>query len=150
MYIAHKREIDKEIQTINSHSLGVVKQAEKFASRLNFENIVMIAALLHDAGKMNDNFYAVHRPLWRAWIEMHTTMNSTRRRHRRKKGYFSDDVTLDVIYVFRNSKCEIGFCECSLSYYEKAITAALNCTKAPKNSCLHCAFIQKSHNSVIL
>lgn len=56
MYIAHKREIDKEIQTVNSHSFGVVKQAEKIVSRLNFANIMRIAALLHDAGKMNDDF----------------------------------------------------------------------------------------------
>lgn len=56
MYIAHIRETDGEIQTVDSHSRGVVKLAEEFSSGLKLSSIMRLAALLHDAGKMNDDF----------------------------------------------------------------------------------------------
>lgn len=56
MYIAHIREQDGEIQTVNSHSAGVMKLAEKFSSELKFSGIMRLASLLHDSGKMNGDF----------------------------------------------------------------------------------------------
>ncbi|MDE7400256.1 MAG: CRISPR-associated helicase Cas3' [Oscillospiraceae bacterium] len=56
MYIAHIRETDGEIQTVDSHSYGVMKQAKKFSWGLKISNIMQLAALLHDAGKMNGDF----------------------------------------------------------------------------------------------
>lgn len=56
MYIAHIRETDQEVQTVGSHSRGVMKLAEKFSSGMNFSSIMRLAALLHDAGKMNGDF----------------------------------------------------------------------------------------------
>ncbi|MCM1328648.1 MAG: CRISPR-associated helicase Cas3' [Ruminococcus sp.] len=56
MYIAHIRETDGEIQTVCSHSRGAAELAEKFSSGLNFPGIMRLAALLHDAGKMNRDF----------------------------------------------------------------------------------------------
>ncbi|MCM1023036.1 MAG: CRISPR-associated helicase Cas3' [Prevotella sp.] len=56
MYIAHIRETDGEIQTVGSHSRGVAELTEKFSSGLNFPGIMRLAALLHDAGKMNRDF----------------------------------------------------------------------------------------------
>lgn len=56
MYIAHIRETDGEIQTVGSHSFEVMKLAEKFSSGLKFSSIMQLAAVLHDSGKMNDDF----------------------------------------------------------------------------------------------
>ena len=56
MYIAHIRETDGEIQTVSSHSYGVMKKTERFSLGLKFSNIIQLAALLHDAGKMNGDF----------------------------------------------------------------------------------------------
>lgn len=56
MYIAHIRETNGEIQTVVSHSEGVMELAEKFSLGLKFSNIMQLAAILHDAGKMNGDF----------------------------------------------------------------------------------------------
>lgn len=56
MYIAHIREQDGEIQTVNSHSVGVMKLAERFSSDLKLSSIMRLASLLHDSGKMNGDF----------------------------------------------------------------------------------------------
>lgn len=51
MYIAHIKETDGEIQTVESHIKGVMQLAEKFSSELNFSSIIKLAAILHNAGK---------------------------------------------------------------------------------------------------
>lgn len=56
MYIAHINETERKIQTVEAHSRGVMELAEKFSSELKISSIMRIAALLHDAGKMNDDF----------------------------------------------------------------------------------------------
>lgn len=56
MYIAHIRKSDGEIQTVDAHSAGVMKRAESFSSSLKMSGIMRLAALLHDAGKMNGDF----------------------------------------------------------------------------------------------
>lgn len=56
MYIAHKRENDKKIQTVAEHSCNVLKLAEKYSYTMRISDIMKLAALLHDAGKMNSDF----------------------------------------------------------------------------------------------
>lgn len=56
MYIAHIREKDKKIQTVEEHTRGVMKFAEKYSPSVNISNIMKLTSLLHDAGKMNSDF----------------------------------------------------------------------------------------------
>lgn len=56
MYIAHKRESDGRIQTVKEHCKGTSDIAEKYSSDLGISNIMKIAALIHDVGKMNKDF----------------------------------------------------------------------------------------------
>lgn len=56
MYIAHVRELDKEIQPINKHLLGVQRLAEQFGEKLGLKHVAGLAGLLHDLGKYSDKF----------------------------------------------------------------------------------------------
>ncbi|MGG1880686.1 CRISPR-associated helicase Cas3' [Paenibacillus cisolokensis] len=56
MYIAHVRELDKEIQPINTHLLGVQRLAEQFGDKLGLKHVAGLAGLLHDLGKYSDEF----------------------------------------------------------------------------------------------
>lgn len=56
MYIAHVRELDKEIQTIKTHLLGVQRLTEQFGEKLGLKHVAGLAGLLHDLGKYSDKF----------------------------------------------------------------------------------------------
>lgn len=56
MYIAHVRELDKEIQTIKTHLLGVQRLAEQFGEKLGLKHVAGLAGLLHDLGKYSEKF----------------------------------------------------------------------------------------------
>ena len=56
MYIAHIREADGAVQTAAEHSEGVRRYAEKYSEKLGISNILRLAAILHDAGKLNSDF----------------------------------------------------------------------------------------------
>lgn len=56
MYIAHIRKTDKQFQTVEEHTNGVAKLAEKYSSRMKISSIIKLTSLLHDVGKMNTDF----------------------------------------------------------------------------------------------
>src|SRR5690625_3996346 len=56
VYIAHIREKDNEIQTVNNHLLGVKSLSEKFGEKLGLKHVAGLAGLLHDLGKYTDIF----------------------------------------------------------------------------------------------
>lgn len=56
MYIAHVRERDHEIQTIQVHLQGVRRLAEQFGEKLGLKHVAGLAGLLHDLGKYSDRF----------------------------------------------------------------------------------------------
>ncbi|QUL56059.1 CRISPR-associated helicase Cas3' [Paenibacillus tritici] len=55
-YIAHIRESDGCIQTVNEHLLGVCALAENFGEKLGVRHIAGLAGLLHDLGKYTEEF----------------------------------------------------------------------------------------------
>ncbi len=54
--IAHVRETDKEIQTLEKHLEGVSKLAGQFTDKIGLKEIGQIAGLLHDVGKASQEF----------------------------------------------------------------------------------------------
>ncbi|WP_068782724.1 CRISPR-associated helicase/endonuclease Cas3 [Paenibacillus phocaensis] len=56
MYIAHVRELDREIQPVNAHLLGVQRLAERFGEKLGLKHVAGLAGVLHDLGKYSDKF----------------------------------------------------------------------------------------------
>ncbi|QHT63229.1 CRISPR-associated helicase Cas3' [Paenibacillus lycopersici] len=66
-YIAHIRERDKQIQTVEEHLLGVKCIAEQFGKKMGVKHIAGLAGMLHDMGKYTIEFReyiwaAVHDP----------------------------------------------------------------------------------------
>lgn len=55
-YIAHIREKDKKIQTIEEHLLETKNIAEGLGSKLGIKYLGGLAAILHDVGKFSDDF----------------------------------------------------------------------------------------------
>src|SRR5690625_3000507 len=55
--IAHIREEDGKIQTVEEHLYGVQKLAESFGEKINVKHIAGLAGMLHDVGKYSDAFY---------------------------------------------------------------------------------------------
>lgn len=55
-YIAHKRDLDGAVQSLESHLLGVAKLAKTLASKIALEPQGEIIGLLHDLGKYSDEF----------------------------------------------------------------------------------------------
>jgi len=55
-YIAHIRESDQKIQTVEEHLLGVQKLAESYGEKLNVKHLTGLAGLLHDLGKYTNEF----------------------------------------------------------------------------------------------
>lgn len=55
-YIAHIRESDKRIQTVESHLLEVKDLAETFGEKLGVKHLAGLAGMLHDLGKYTDEF----------------------------------------------------------------------------------------------
>lgn len=54
--IAHIREKDKEIQTVETHLIEVKKLAEKYGSKIGVGTLCGLAGLLHDMGKYSKDF----------------------------------------------------------------------------------------------
>lgn len=54
--IAHIRESDKQVQTVEEHLLGVKQLAEKFGRKLHIEHVTGLAGMLHDLGKYTHQF----------------------------------------------------------------------------------------------
>lgn len=54
--IAHIRENDKQVQTVESHLLEVKGLAESFGEKLGVRHIAGLAGMLHDLGKYTDEF----------------------------------------------------------------------------------------------
>ncbi|WP_168120141.1 CRISPR-associated helicase Cas3' [Paenibacillus sp. HB172176] len=55
-YIAHIRESDKEIQTVEQHLTSVRELAEKNGEKLGIPHVAGLAGLLHDMGKFTEAF----------------------------------------------------------------------------------------------
>ncbi|AJY75564.1 CRISPR-associated helicase/endonuclease Cas3 [Paenibacillus beijingensis] len=55
-YIAHIRESDKEIQSVEAHLLGVKALAESFGDKIGVKHIAGLAGMLHDMGKYTHEF----------------------------------------------------------------------------------------------
>lgn len=55
-YIAHIRESDKEIQTVEEHLIEVKKIAESYGEKLGVKHLTGLAGVLHDLGKYTDEF----------------------------------------------------------------------------------------------
>lgn len=55
-YIAHIRESDKQIQTVESHLLGVKDLAESFGEKIGVRHIAGLSGMLHDLGKYTEEF----------------------------------------------------------------------------------------------
>lgn len=56
MYIAHIRESDGKIQSVQEHLLQVSELAGQFGKKVGIENLARLAGLLHDLGKISENF----------------------------------------------------------------------------------------------
>ena len=54
--VAHVRERDKEIQTLEEHLEGVSRLAGQFTEKIGLKEIGQIAGLLHDVGKASQEF----------------------------------------------------------------------------------------------
>ncbi|MEY8743968.1 hypothetical protein AB9M62_31910 [Bacillales bacterium AN1005] len=66
-YIAHIRQKDNEIQTVQDHLNEVQRGAERAGEKICIKNLAGITGLLHDMGKYTDEFLsyiqeAVARP----------------------------------------------------------------------------------------
>lgn len=55
-YIAHIRERDGAIQTVEDHLLGVKELAENYGEKIDVKHIAGLAGLLHDLGKYTEEF----------------------------------------------------------------------------------------------
>ncbi|WP_459965874.1 CRISPR-associated helicase Cas3' [Paenibacillus sp. JCM 10914] len=55
-YIAHIRESDQQIQTVEQHLLEVKSLAEQYGSVIGVQHITGLAGMLHDMGKFTDKF----------------------------------------------------------------------------------------------
>lgn len=55
-YIAHIRQSDEEIQSVEEHLLGVQKLAESFGEKIGVKHIAGLAGMLHDMGKYTQEF----------------------------------------------------------------------------------------------
>ncbi|MEH7558584.1 CRISPR-associated endonuclease Cas3'', partial [Priestia megaterium] len=55
-YIAHIREKDKQIQTVEEHLLQVRNLAESYGEKINIKHLTGLAGVLHDLGKYTDTF----------------------------------------------------------------------------------------------
>lgn len=56
MYIAHIREKDKQIQTVEAHSSEVREIAERIGNKMGVKHIAGLAGMLHDVGKFTEEF----------------------------------------------------------------------------------------------
>lgn len=56
MYIAHYRKSDNIYQTIREHSINVSEYCKSFGKKLGATNISKLVGLIHDMGKMSDEF----------------------------------------------------------------------------------------------
>lgn len=54
--IAHIREKDKQIQTVEEHLLEVKRLAEQFGEKIGVKHIAGLAGMLHDLGKYTEEF----------------------------------------------------------------------------------------------
>lgn len=57
-YIAHIRECDKQIQSVEEHLLGVQALAEQYGDKIGVKHIAGLAGMLHDMGKYTNAFRA--------------------------------------------------------------------------------------------
>ncbi|GKU82019.1 CRISPR-associated helicase Cas3' [Niallia sp. NCCP-28] len=55
-YIAHIRESDRKIQTVEEHLLGVRSIAETLGAKLEVKHVAGLAGMLHDLGKYTNEF----------------------------------------------------------------------------------------------
>ncbi|MFE6139485.1 CRISPR-associated endonuclease Cas3'' [Bacillus sp. NPDC057893] len=55
-YIAHIRESDKQVQTVEEHLLGVKELAETYGKKINIKHLAGLAGMLHDLGKYTNEF----------------------------------------------------------------------------------------------
>ncbi|MGC4379165.1 CRISPR-associated helicase Cas3' [Fictibacillus sp. Mic-4] len=55
-YIAHIRESDNEIQTVEEHLLEVKSLAESYGEKIGIKHLTGLAGLLHDMGKYTNEF----------------------------------------------------------------------------------------------
>lgn len=55
-YIAHIRNADGKIQSVDEHLKGVQALAEQFGSKIEVKHLAGLAGLLHDTGKYSDSF----------------------------------------------------------------------------------------------
>jgi CRISPR-associated endonuclease/helicase Cas3 len=55
-YIAHIRESDKKVQTVEEHLLAAKELAETYGEKIGVKHITGLAALLHDLGKYTSAF----------------------------------------------------------------------------------------------
>ncbi|WJE61139.1 CRISPR-associated helicase Cas3' [Bacillus mycoides] len=55
-YIAHIRESDKQVQTVEEHLLGVKELAETYGEKIGIKHLAGLAGMLHDLGKYTDGF----------------------------------------------------------------------------------------------
>ncbi|WP_207706902.1 CRISPR-associated helicase Cas3' [Alkaliphilus pronyensis] len=56
IFVAHFRDVDKTVQTVNEHLLGTAKLARKFSQKINMGDWGELVGLLHDLGKATDLF----------------------------------------------------------------------------------------------
>jgi CRISPR-associated endonuclease/helicase Cas3 len=55
-YIAHYRKLDNEFQTVEAHLQGVAERAREYADSIGLGALGEILGLLHDLGKLSDEF----------------------------------------------------------------------------------------------
>ncbi|QWG81595.1 MULTISPECIES: CRISPR-associated helicase Cas3' [Bacillus cereus group] len=55
-YIAHIRESDSQVQTVEEHLLGVKELAEIYGEKIGIKHLAGLAGMLHDLGKYTNEF----------------------------------------------------------------------------------------------
>ncbi|PER93225.1 CRISPR-associated helicase/endonuclease Cas3 [Bacillus cereus] len=55
-YIAHIRENDSQVQTVEDHLLGVKELAETYGEKIGIKHLAGLAGMLHDMGKYTNEF----------------------------------------------------------------------------------------------
>ncbi|USP55831.1 hypothetical protein J2N67_006080 (plasmid) [Bacillus thuringiensis] len=55
-YIAHIRESDRQVQTVEEHLLGVKELAETYGEKIGIKHLAGLAGMLHDMGKYTNEF----------------------------------------------------------------------------------------------
>ncbi|WP_219375122.1 CRISPR-associated helicase Cas3' [Bacillus mycoides] len=55
-YIAHIRESDSQVQTVEEHLLGVKELAETYGEKIGIKHLAGLAGMLHDLGKYTNEF----------------------------------------------------------------------------------------------